>query len=123
MKHRKNTTNDITVMQSIIDSLNVNNKELQAEVNRLRTELIETNTMNIKADEDDKNYRNLVQLNTLLMVIMNMVTAHVDDSPLGQAVGKAVKKYQLTMAKYLSKGTVYIKDEDMNDWKDEDDEY
>lgn len=122
MKHRKNTTNDITVMQSIIDSLNVNNKELQAEVNRLRNELIETNTMNISADEEDKNYRNLVQLNTLLMVLMNMATAHIDDSPLGQAVGKAVKKYQLTIAKNLMKGTVYVKNEDLNDWKDEDDE-
>lgn len=76
----------------------------------------------IQADEEDKNYRNLTQLNTLLMVLMNMAVPHCDNSPLGCAVAKAIKKYQLTIAKNLAKGTMYIKDEDMEDWEDEDDE-
>lgn len=122
MKHRRDTSNDIAIMQSIIDGLRANNDELQAEVNRLRNEIAETNSINIQADEEDKNYRNLTQLNTLLMVLMNMVAPHCDDTPLGQAVAKAIKKYQLTIAKSLAKGTMYIKDEDMEDWEDEDDE-
>lgn len=122
MKHRRDTSNDIAIMQSIIDGLRANNEELQAEVNRLRAEIVETNAINIQADEADKNYRNLTQLNTLLMVLMNMVAPHCDDTPLGQAVAKAVKKYQLIIAKNLAKGTMYIKDEDMEDWEDEDDE-
>ena len=113
MKHRRDTSNDIAIMQSIIDGLRANNEELQAEVNRLRAEIVETNAINIQADEADKNYRNLTQLNTLLMVLMNMVAPHCDDTPLGQAVAKAVKKYQLIIAKNLAKGTMYIKDEDM----------
>ena len=72
MKHRRDTSNDIAIMQSIIDGLRANNDELQAEVNRLRNEIAETNSINIQADEEDKNFRNLTQLNTLLMVLMNM---------------------------------------------------
>lgn len=119
MKHRRDTSNDIAIMQSIIDGLRANNDELQAEVNRLRNEIAETNSINIKADEEDKNYRNLTQLNTLLMVLMNMAVPHCDNSPLGCAVAKAIKKYQLTIAKNLAKGTMYIKEGDMEDWKDE----
>lgn len=122
MKHRRVTSNDIAIMQSIIDGLRANNDELQAEVNRLRNGIAETNSINIQADEEDKNYRNLTQLNTLLMVLMNMAVPHCDNSPLGCAVAKAIKKYQLTIAKNLAKGTMYIKDEDMEDWEDEDDE-
>ena len=123
MKHRRDTSNDIAIMQSIIDGLRANNDELQAEVNRLRNEIAETNSINIQADEEDKNYRNLTQLNTLLMVLMNMVAPHCDDTPLGCAVAKAIKKYQLTIAKNLAKGTMYIKDEDLNDWEDEEERY
>ena len=54
MKHRRNTSNDIAIMQSIIDGLRANNDELQAEVNRLRNEIAETNSINIQADEEDK---------------------------------------------------------------------
>jgi hypothetical protein len=122
MKHRRDTSNDIAIMLSIIDGLRANNDELQAEVNRLRNEIAETNSINIQADEEDKNYRNLTQLNTLLMVLMNMAVPHCDNSPLGCAVAKAIKKYQLTIAKNLAKGTMYIKDDDMEDWEDEDDE-
>ena len=123
MKHRRDTSNDIAIMQSIIDGLRANNDELQAEVNRLRNEIAETNSINIQADEEDKNYRNLTQLNTLLMVLMNMAVPHCDNSPLGCAVAKAIKKYQLTIAKNLAKGTMYIKDEDLNDWEDEEERY
>lgn len=119
MKHRRDTSNDIAIMQSIIDGLRANNDELQAEVNRLRNEIAETNSINIQADEEDKNFRNLTQLNTLLMVLMNMAVPHCDNSPLGCAVAKAIKKYQLTIAKNLAKGTMYIKDEDLNEWEDE----
>ena len=119
MKHRRNTSNDIAIMQSIIDGLRANNEELQTEVNRLRAEIVETNAINIQADEADKDYRNLTQLHTLLMVLMNMAVPHCDNSPLGCAVAKAIKKYQLTIAKNLAKGTMYIKDEDLNEWEDE----
>ena len=123
MKHRRDTSNDIAIMQSIIDGLRANNDELQAEVNRLRNEIAETNTINLHQEEKDKDYRNLTQLNTLLMVLMNMVVPHCDNSPLGCAVAKAIKKYQLTIAKNLAKGTMYIKDEDLNDWEDEEERY
>ena len=46
MKHRRNTSNDIAIIQSIIDGLRANNEELQAEVNRLRAEIVETNAIN-----------------------------------------------------------------------------
>lgn len=126
MKHQKNkryTNNDLAIMQSIIDGLRANNEELQTEVNRLRAEIVETNAINIHQEEKDKDYRNLTQLNTLLMVLMNMVVPHCDNSPLGCAVAKAIKKYQLTIAKNLAKGTMYIKDEDLNDWEDEEERY
>lgn len=125
MKHKKNNRNtsyDVEFMQTIIDRLYERNQELEEEVERLNTEIAETNDVNIQQDEYDKNYRNLTQLNSLLMLLMNLVIPHCDNSPLGQAVGKAIKRYQITMAKNLVKGTVYIKDEDKEDWESEDDD-
>ena len=126
MKHKKknngNTNYDIEFMQTIIDGLYERNQELTGEVERLKNEIAETNDINIKQDEDEQSYKNLVQLNTLLLVLQNMVIAHCDNSPLGQAVGKAIKKYQITMAKSLLRRTMYIKDEDREDWEDDEEE-
>jgi DNA repair ATPase RecN len=126
MKHKKknngNTNYDIEFMQTIIDGLYERNQELTGEVERLKNEIAETNDINIKQDEDEQSYKNLSQLNTLLLVLQNMVIAHCDDSPLGQAVGKAIKKYQITMAKSLLRRTMYIKDEDREDWEDDEEE-
>ena len=125
MKHKKNKENtkyDIEFMQTIIDELYERNQELTGEVERLKNEIAETNDINIKQDEDEQSYKNLSQLNTLLLVLQNMVIAHCDDSPLGQAVGKAIKKYQITMAKSLLRRTMYIKDEDREDWEDDEEE-
>lgn len=125
MKHKKNnkhTKYDIEFMQTIIDGLYERNQELEDEVERLRNEIAETNDDNIQQNEDEQSYRNLTQLNTLLMVLMNLITPHCDDSPLGQAIGLAIKRYQITMAKSLVENTVYIKEEDKELWKEEDDE-
>lgn len=126
MKHKKknngNTNYDIEFMQTIIDGLYERNQELTGEVERLKNEIAETNDINIKQDEDEQSYKNLSQLNTLLLVLQNMVIAHCDDSPLGQAVGKAIKKYQITMAKSLLRRTMYIKNEDREDWEDDEEE-
>lgn len=121
MKHKKNnrdTSYDIEFLKAICNGLNEKNQELECEVERLRNEIAETNDVN----EDEKNYKNLVQLNTLLMVLMNLVAPHCDSSPLGQTVAKAIKKYQITMAKNLAKGTLFIREEDRKDWDDEDNE-
>lgn len=122
MKHKKNNRNasyDVNFMQTIIDGLYERNQELEEEVERLRTEIAETNDVNIQQDE---NYRNLVRLNIIIMVLQNLVIAHCDNSPLGKAVSLAIKRYQTTMAKSLVKGTVYIKEEDKKDWESEDDD-
>ena len=125
MKHRKNKekeSKDVTVLQAVVDLLKSNNDQLQDEVYRLRNEIAATNSVNIQQEEEDKNYRNLTQLHTLFMVLMNMLTAHIDESPLGQAVGKAIKKYQLSLVTSLAKDTEYVQDEDLDEWDDEDDE-
>lgn len=108
MKHKKNRkheNNDVAVMQAIIDMLKDSNVELQAEVTRLKNEIDLTNANNIQQDEDDKNYKNLSQLNTLLLILMNLAAAYCDDSQLGNAVAKAIKKYHLTMGKSLANTT------------------
>jgi len=125
MKHKKNRkseNNDVAVMQAIIDMLKDSNTALQDEVTRLKNEIDLTNANNIQQDEDDKNYKNLSQLNTLLLILMNLAASYCDDSQLGQAVGKAIKKYHLTMGKSLTNTTRYIKDEDFAEWDDEDGE-
>lgn len=125
MKHKKNNRNtsyDVEFMQTIIDGLYERNQELEEEVERLKTEIAETNDVNIQQDEYDKNYRNLVQLNTLLMLLQNLVIAHCDNSPLGKAVSLAIKRYQTTMAKSLVKGTFYIKEENKESWESVDDD-
>lgn len=125
MKHKKNKekeSKDVTVLQAVVDLLKNNNDQLQDEVYRLRNEIAATNSVNIQQEEESKDYRNLTQLHTLLMVLMNMLTAHIDDSPLGDAVGKAIKKYQLSIVKSLARSTEYVQDEDLDEWDDEDDE-
>ena len=126
MKHKKknngNTNYDIEFMQTVIDGLYERNQELTEEVERLKNEIAETNDINIKQDEDEQSYKNLVQLNTLLLVLMNLIAPHCDNSPLGQTVGKGIKKFQMFMAKNLAKGTVFIKEEDREDWNDDDED-
>ena len=125
MKHKKNRkseNNDVAVMQAIIDMLKDSNTALQDEVTRLKNEIDLTNANNIQQDEDDRNYKNLSQLNTLLLILMNLAAAYCDDSQLGNAVAKAIKKYHLTMGKSLTNTTRYIKDEDFAEWDDEDGE-
>ena len=125
MKHKKNRkseNNDVAVMQAIIDMLKDSNTALQDEVTRLKNEIDLTNANNIQQDEDDKNYKNLSQLNTLLLILMNLAAAYCNDSPLGNAVAKAIKKYHLTMGKSLTNTTRYIKNEDFAEWDDEDGE-
>ena len=125
MKHKKNRkseSKDVTVLQAVVDLLKNNNDQLQDEVYRLRNVIARTNAMNIQADEESKDYRNLTQLHTLLMILMNLIAPHCDNSPLGEAVWKAIKKYQLSIIKSLAKDTEYVKDEDLDEWDDEDDE-
>lgn len=125
MKNKKNKTNskyDIEYMQAIIEGLNERNEELESEVERLKNEIAETNEVNIQLDSDEQSYKNLVQLHTLLMVLMNLVTPHCDNSPLGQSVGLAIKKYLMTIGKNLAKGTLFVMEKDKADWEDEDDE-
>jgi len=119
-KNRNSESKDVTVLQAVVDLLKNNNDQLQDEVYRLRNVIAQTNAMNIQADEESKDYRNLTQLHTLLMVIMILVAPHCDNSPLGEAVGKAIKKYQLSIIKSLAKDTEYVQDEDLEDWEDED---
>lgn len=122
MRHKKNnkqTKYDIEFMQTVIDGLFERNQELECEVERLRTEIAETNDVNIQQDVDEQSYKNLVQLHTLLLVLMNLIIAHCDNSPLGKAVVLAINRYQITMAKNLAKGTMFTREED---WEEEDDE-
>ncbi len=125
MKQRKNNKHakcDIEYMQTIIDGLYERNQELEGEVERLRNEIAETNDVNIQQDADEQSFKNLVQLHTLLMVLMNLVAPHCDNSPLGQSVGLAIKKYLMTILKTLANGTTFSNDKDKADWVDEDDE-
>lgn len=125
MKHKKNnkhTKYDIEFMQTVIDGLYERNQELECEVERLRNEMAENNNVNIQQDEDEQKYKNLVQLHTLLMVLINLVSVHCDNTPLGQSVGLAIKRYLMTIAKSLAKGTIFIKEEDKEDWEEDDDE-
>jgi len=120
MKHKKNRKSESkTVLQAVVDLLKSNNDQLQDEVYRLKNEIAETNAMNIQADEEDKDYRNLTQMHTLLMILMNLIAPHCDNSPLGEAVWKAIKKYQLSLVTSLAKNTEYVQDEDLDEWDDE----
>jgi hypothetical protein len=125
MKHSKSNryaSTNIEFLHTIIDGLNDRNQELESEVERLRNEIAETNDVNIQQDAKEQDYKNLVQLHTLLIVIMNLVTAHCDNSLLGQSVGMAIKRYLITILKTLANGTRFNNDKDKADWVDEDDE-
>ena len=121
MKHKKNNSNVITVMQDIIDNLNDKNRILTERIECLEEQLNVAYGVNAGL-QDEQKYKNLVQLHTLLMVLLNLVAPHCDSSPLGQSVGLAIKKYLMTIAKNLATGTLFIREEDKEDWKEDDDE-
>lgn len=97
MKHKKknngNNKYDIEFLQAVIEGLNERNIELEEEVERLKTEIAETNDVNIQQDEDDQNYRNLTKLNTLLLVLMGLTQNYCDDSDLGKSLRKAIENF------------------------------
>ena len=125
-KKKKQSSNEVTVLEDIIFNLNEKNRRLADQIENLKEQLEVAYGVNgglIEEHKDEESYRNLTQLNTLLMVLMNLAIPQCDDSPLGQAVGKAIKKYQITMAKSLAAGTLFIREEDKDDWEEDDDEF
>lgn len=136
MSKKKNPSKEVTILDDIIsnqnekmrsqvDMINFLKQQLEVayDVNQRLQEELESKSDNMD-DKSESNFRNLTQLSTLLMVLMNLIIPHCDDSSLGQAIGKAIKRYQIIMAKSLVKDTVYIKEEHKEDWKEEDgDEY
>lgn len=124
-KKKKQSNNEVTVLEDIIANLNEKNRRLDDKINNLKEQLEVAYGVNgglIDEQKDEESYRNLTQLSTLLMVLMNLVIPHCNDSLLGQAVGKAIKRYQITMAKSLVNDTIFIREEDKEDWEEEDDE-
>lgn len=124
MKKKSKNSNDITIMQDIIDNLN--------EKNRILTERIEClNRLDVAygvnaglQDEQkrDDDYENLTKLNTLLLIIMGLTQNYCNDSDLGRSVGKAIENFYADAAISLVK-TVDFKfggrDNDDEEYDDE----
>lgn len=95
-KKKANTSNDITIMQDIIDNLNEKNRILTERIECLEDQLDVAYGVNAGLQDEQKNdddYENLIKLNTLLLIIMGLTQNYCKGSDLGRSVGKAIENF------------------------------
>ena len=96
MKKKSKNSNDITIMQDIIDNLNEKNRILTERIECLENQLDVAYGVNagLQAEQkDDEDYENLTKLNTLLLVLMGLTQNYCDDSDLGKSLRKAIENF------------------------------
>ena len=107
MKKKTNTSNEIIVMQDIIDNLNDKNRVLTERIECLEEQLETAYGVNselLESRKDDEDYRNLTKLNCLLFTIMGLTQNFCNDgSDLGKSLGKAIENFYADTALSLVK--------------------
>ena len=106
MKKKTNTSNDIIVMQDIIDNLNDKNRVLTERIECLEEQLETAYGVNselLESRKDDEDYRNLTKLNCLLFTIMGLTQNYCKGSDLGKSIGKAIENFYCDTALSLVK--------------------
>lgn len=106
MKKKASNSNDIIVMQDIIDNLNEKNRILNNRIECLEEQLDVAYGVNAGLQDEQKNdddYENLIKLNTLLLIIMGLTQNYCKGSDLGRSVGKAIENFYADAAISLVK--------------------
>ena len=88
-KKKDNTSNEVTILQDIIDNLNEKNRILTERMECLQDQLDAAYGVNeglLDEQKDDENYQNLTKLNTLLLVLMGLTQNYCGDSDLGRSL-------------------------------------
>ena len=128
MKKKTNTSNDIIVMQDIIDNLNDKNRILNDRIGCLEEQLETAYSAYSELTEkikNNKDYRTLSKINCLLLVIMGLAQNYCNDgSDLGMSLGKAIENFYADTALSLVKKVDFRlngreNDEDANDNDDD----
>ena len=105
-KKKDNTSNEVTILQDIIDNLNEKNRILTERMECLQDQLDAAYGVNeglLDEQKDDENYQNLTKLNTLLLVLMGLTQNYCGDSDLGRSLGKAIENFYADTALSLVK--------------------
>ena len=106
MKKKTNTSNEIIVMQDIIDNLNDKNRVLTERIECLEEQLDVAYSVNKGLQDeqkDDEDYQNLTKLNVLLLIIMGLTQNYCKGSDLGKSIGKAIENFYCDTALSLVK--------------------
>lgn len=106
MKKKTNTSNEIIVMQDIIDNLNDKNRVLTERIECLEEQLDVAYSVNKGLQDeqkDDEDYQNLTKLNVLLLIIMGLTQNYCKGSDLGRSVGRAIENFYADTALSLVK--------------------
>lgn len=122
MKKKTNTSNDIILMQDIIDNLNEKNKILSERIECLEEQLNVAYGVNAGLQDeqkDDEDYRNLTKLFAILLIIMGLSQNYCNDSDLGKNLRKSIENFYADTALSLVK-TVDFR---LNGRDNEDEEY
>ena len=122
MKKKTNTSNEIIVMQDIIDNLNDKNRVLTERIECLEEQLETAYGVNselLESRKDDEDYRNLTKLNCLLFTIMGLTQNYCKGSDLGKSIGKAIENFYCDTALSLVKKVDFR----LNGRDNEDEEY
>lgn len=125
-KKKANTSNDITIMQDIIDNLNEKNRILTERIECLEDQLDVAYGVNAGLQDEQKNddgYENLTKLNTLLLIIMGLTQNYCKGSDLGRSVGKAIENFYADAAISLVKTADFKFGGRDNDEEDGDEEF
>ena len=107
MKKKTNTSNEIIVMQDIIDNLNDKNRVLTERIECLEEQLETAYGVNselLESRKDDEDYQNLTKLFAILLIIMGLTQNFCNDgSDLGRSLGKAIENFYADTALSLVK--------------------
>ena len=106
MKKKASNSNDIIVMQDIIDNLNEKNRILNNRIECLEEQLDVAYSVNKGLQDeqkDDEDYQNLTKLNVLLLIIMGLTQTYCKGSDLGRSVGRAIENFYADTALSLVK--------------------
>ena len=107
---KNDKTNNISVMQEIIDSLNDRNKTLTNRLECLEDQLDAAYCENAELQQElekEDDFKNLVNLNTMLLIFMGLTQNYCNGSDLGECIQTSIENFYCDTAKSILKQTQF----------------
>ena len=107
---KSNKTNEIAAMQDIIDTLNDKNQTLMNRLecleDQLDTAYSANNELQQELDKED-DFKNLINLSVLLLIIMGLTQNYCKGSDLGECIQNSIENFYCDSALSILKQTQF----------------